>query len=63
MNLNFKNSDIINLINIGKLEEAQVKITELLIRSPKDIFLLNSLSVIYYKKGLLDNQLSISKKF
>jgi len=62
MNLNFKNSDIINLINIGKLEEAQVKIVELLIHSPNDIFLLNSLSVIYYKKGLLDKSIEYFKK-
>ena len=62
MNLNFKNSDIINLINTGKLEEAQVKIVELLIHSPNDIFLLNSLSVIYYKKGLLDKSIEYFKK-
>ena len=62
MNLNFKNSDIINLINTGKLEEAQVKIVELLIHSPNDIFLLNSLSVIYYKKGLLDKSIEHFKK-
>ena len=62
MNLNLKNSDIINLINIGKLEEAQVKIVELLIYKPNDIFLLNSLSVIYYKKGLLDKSIELFKK-
>jgi len=62
MNLNLKNSDIINLINIGKLEEAQVKIVELLIYNPNDIFLLNSLSVIYYKKGLLDKSIEHFKK-
>ena len=44
MNLNFKNSDIINLINTGKLEEAQVKIGELLIYKPNDIFLDTSIA-------------------
>ena len=62
MNLNRQNADIINLINIGKLEDAQVKIVELLINNPNDIFLLKSLSVIYYKKGLFNKSIEHFKK-
>jgi predicted O-linked N-acetylglucosamine transferase (SPINDLY family) len=62
MNLDLKNSDIINLINIGKFEEAQVKIVELLIYNPNDVFLLNLLAVIFYKKGLLDKSVEQFKK-
>ena len=62
MNLNRQNADIINLINIGKLEDAQVKIVELLINNPNDIFLLKSLSVIYYKKGLFNKSIEHCKK-
>jgi predicted O-linked N-acetylglucosamine transferase (SPINDLY family) len=62
MNLDLKNSDIINLINIGKFEEAQVKIVELLIYNPNDVYLLNLLAVIFYKKGLLDKSVEQFKK-
>jgi predicted O-linked N-acetylglucosamine transferase (SPINDLY family) len=62
MNLNLKNTDIINLINIGKLEEAEVKIVELLIYNPNDIFLLNLHAVVNYKKGFLDKSIEQFKK-
>lgn len=62
MNLDLKNSDIVNLINIGNFEKAQVKIVELLIYKPNDIYLLNLLAVVYYKKGLIGKSIEQFKK-
>ena len=62
MNLDLKNSDITNLINIGNFEEAEAKIVELLIYKPNDIYLLNLLAVVYYKKKLLDKSTEQFKK-